>query len=147
MKQTIKEQCKEVGISKKTYYDRRKKGMSHTESMTPKAKRRWSQLWYKGRVQSASEWCKEFGVPYEVFMQRVYSRTKSWSLDRALETPVRKKSSNKNTELIEINGEKRTIRNWCRLMGVPVSTYRARVQRGGWSIQDALTTPPKKRGF
>lgn len=47
---------------------------------------------------------------------------------------------------VEIDGESRTVEQWCCLLGVvtPSTVYR-RVRKAGWSFQKAITTPSQKR--
>lgn len=46
---------------------------------------------------------------------------------------------------IELNGESKTLPQWCRAYGLDARTVRSRIYEHGWSVIDALTTPPIKR--
>lgn len=43
-----------------------------------------------------------------------------------------------------INGETKSLAEWCRIYGVPHERVRWRVVEKGWDILDALTTPPTR---
>lgn len=45
--------------------------------------------------------------------------------------------------MIEFNGKQLTVSGWAREIGIPKPTLFARLKKG-WSIEDALTTPPYK---
>lgn len=44
-------------------------------------------------------------------------------------------------KLYELNGERNTLTEWCRLYGVPVQRTQGRISRGNYTLQEALTTP------
>jgi site-specific recombinase XerD len=47
--------------------------------------------------------------------------------------------------VISVNGESMTATEWAKKLGTPVQTIISRVKRG-WSVQEAVTTPPKAEG-
>jgi len=42
---------------------------------------------------------------------------------------------------ITFNGETHTLKQWSKIVGIPYPALLARVQRFGWSYDEALTTP------
>lgn len=44
-------------------------------------------------------------------------------------------------KLYELNGERNTLTEWCRLYGVPVQRTQGRISRGNYTLYEALTTP------
>jgi hypothetical protein len=44
-------------------------------------------------------------------------------------------------KLYELNGERHTLTEWCRLYGVPVQRTQGRISRGNYTLYEALTTP------
>ena len=53
--------------------------------------------------------------------------------------------NNKRTNvIIEYNGERRTIQEWCEKLNIKYSTLYPRLRRG-WSIEKAFTTPVDRR--
>ena len=47
-------------------------------------------------------------------------------------------------DIIEYNGEKRTILEWCAIKGIPERTLCARLRRG-WSVEEALNKKRRAR--
>jgi hypothetical protein len=47
------------------------------------------------------------------------------------------------SRFIELNGERKTIAQWADQLGVKYDLIRCRIDRYGWSIERALTTPVK----
>lgn len=55
-----------------------------------------------------------------------------------------KKEQSNNTRrniFLEFNGEEHTIKEWAKIYKIIYSTLYSRIQRNGWSIEKALTTP------
>ena len=44
-------------------------------------------------------------------------------------------------KLYELNGERHTLTEWCKLYGVPVQRTQGRISRGNYTLCEALTTP------
>jgi hypothetical protein len=44
-------------------------------------------------------------------------------------------------KLYELNGERHTLTEWCKLYGVPVQRTQGRISRGSYTLHEALTTP------
>lgn len=44
-------------------------------------------------------------------------------------------------KLYELNGERHTLTEWCKLYGVPVQRTQGRISRGNYTLYEALTTP------
>lgn len=61
---------------------------------------------------------------------------------------MREQSNNRRTNIVvEINGVKKTLTEWCREYNVPFSRVSVRYNKMGWSAEEALTTPRyKQRG-
>lgn len=50
----------------------------------------------------------------------------------------------RNNNIIEYNGEKKTIAEWAEVVGITYSGLRNRIYERGWSIEKAITTKNKK---
>lgn len=50
----------------------------------------------------------------------------------------------RNNRLLTFRGERRTLMEWSELLGIDRKTVSCRIDRFGWSIERALTTPPRK---
>jgi hypothetical protein len=87
----------------------------------------------EGETLTVAEWCERFGISQSTVSSRERG---GWSLDRALETPVK-------DFLYEFRGEKRTLPEWANVTGV---AYHALVDRlkAGWSIERTLSEPTRR---
>ncbi len=43
--------------------------------------------------------------------------------------------------LFELNGERHTLTEWCKLYSVPVQRTQGRISRGNYTLYEALTMP------
>lgn len=50
-----------------------------------------------------------------------------------------------NNVWLEFNGEKHTLPEWARTIGVDTETLRKRLSQCGWTVEKALTTPTMKK--
>lgn len=50
----------------------------------------------------------------------------------------------RNTKLIEFNGEIKSISEWCEIYSIKKGSFNTRIKYG-WAIEEALTTPIKKK--
>lgn len=66
------------------------------------------------------------------------------SITDAIETPTDTTKSNKQGRELTLNGETKYLKEWSAIYGVPTKTISQRIDRNGWSIEKALTTPCKK---
>lgn len=71
-----------------------------------------------------------------------YARVYRWCVTRGKTGDDIEASFRKKPVLIEINGEKHTRAEWQRILGINKMTVSSRLYLG-WSIEEALTTPPK----
>jgi len=58
-------------------------------------------------------------------------------------TTAQQLNNRRNNRVLELNGERKTIAEWSEQLGVRWDTIRCRVDRYGWTIEKALTTPVK----
>lgn len=62
-----------------------------------------------------------------------------WNVKGATKT---EQANNRNTSyIVEFEGTKNTLANWCREKGLPMRTVWARIKTLGWSVEKALTQP------
>jgi len=95
---------------------------------------------FRGQETPIAEIARELGVPYSRVMSRcVMSRETGDDLER---DPNPRKAY---SELIEINGEKRTFAEWYKLNGIPQDVASHRVRKLGWTVEKALTTPVRAK--
>lgn len=89
--------------------------------------------------KSEAEMCREYHISQQTYRARVVH---GWKTEDALTTPVsyvrrENKPSDHKGNLYE------TAREMCAVYGIPLKTYRARIQ-SGWSKKRALETPVRK---
>ena len=53
-------------------------------------------------------------------------------------------NNKRNNHLLSFNGTTRTIAEWGKVTGFLPATIQHRIVRDGWTVEDALTIPPKK---
>ena len=51
-----------------------------------------------------------------------------------------------NNHVIEFRGESRCITEWAEILGIKMGTISQRINKYGWSVERALTTPPGPQG-
>ena len=59
--------------------------------------------------------------------------------------PIIQQNNKSNIHLIQFNGESHSIGEWGRLLGVERDTLWKRINKYGWSIEKALSTPVERR--
>lgn len=59
-------------------------------------------------------------------------------------TRIEQGNNRRTCVYVTINGETKTVVEWCRINGIAVSTAFSRIERG-WKAEDAVTKSPKKR--
>lgn len=60
-------------------------------------------------------------------------------------TRVENGNNKRNNTLVEWRGEVLTVPEWARRLGINQGTLQSRLDRLGWSVERALSTPPKPR--
>jgi len=90
---------------------------------------------YKGKTKILTDWAKELGLDYKLLHLRI---TRSHlSFEKAIQ-------DDPFNRLIEIDGDKKTISEWCQIYGTNPGTIRARIY-AGWDNKKAITTPIHKK--
>lgn len=57
-------------------------------------------------------------------------------------TPRQQANNRRSSKILELNGESKTLAQWCRQTGLRSSSVLFRLQKG-WSVKDALTKPSR----
>lgn len=146
---TITEWLKKYNITVACYNSRLQKGLTPTEAI-----KKESRLYYckmnevveiDGKSKTVEEWLEHFNINRQTVIKRI--KEQDMTLVDALKTEkysIRKKSPQK----IEINGETKTIDEWCDRIGITRGCYQNRISKMGMSPKQALTTKkyltPKK---
>ena len=120
------------------------------------------KLTYNGREYTIGELSEMSGLSERVIRERI--RKLHWDVEKAVDTPrrqvstaeTRKKRREKvvntieNKIYIEIQGEKKTVKEWSAISGVPEKTIYTRLKSlkngrcKGWNSKQIVYTPPRK---
>ena len=99
-------------------------------------------LTYEGKTKTLKQWADSIGISYSTLIHRVDS---GWPIEMALETAVRPTARvSAQDRLYTYMGESKLLTQWAKEYGIRFSTLRQRIERQGWSIERALTTPIQK---
>ena len=82
---------------------------------------------YKGDKLLLIEISEKYNIPYSQITRRLY---RGWSIEKAVEFPVKHPG-------VEINGERKSIREWSEISMVPLPTLKHRYERG-WRGESLL---------
>lgn len=73
--------------------------------------------------------------------------SKGYSKENCRWATVKEQNRNRSdTRILEFNGEKRCMGEWAEILGIPDYLIKNRIDRRGWSIEEALSTPTMGRG-
>lgn len=110
---------------------------------------------YGGRgIKVCDEWANNFTAFRDWAMTNGYSD--DLQLDRIdndgnyepcnckWSTRIEQGNNRRTCVYVTINGETKTVVEWCRINGIAVNTAFSRIERG-WKAEDAVTKSPKKR--
>lgn len=119
---------------------------------------------YYGRgITICDEWRNDFQAFYDWAMANGYKVEKlssgknRWTIDRIDNdgnyepnncrwVDIKAQSNNKRTNhYLEYKGKTQSIADWGRELGVSASLITQRINKGGWSIEEALTIPSGER--
>lgn len=96
---------------------------------------RRTTLWftYNGKTLTLKEWSRQSGIKYDTLRSRVVRRN----------IPFEIAIDNDNFDkTVEINGERHTVTEWCKIKNIKSGDVFSRIHRG-WSKIDAITVPIK----
>lgn len=112
--------------------------------------------WYGGKdtpIEICSEWLHDFKTFYDWAMTNGYKDdltidrinfNGNYSPDNCRFVTIQEQQNNKsNNHLLTYNGKTMNITQWAQELGLPRGVIKDRL-RGGWSVEKALTTPPKQ---
>ena len=87
------------------------------------------------------EWSMNNGYDEDLTIDRIDTNGNYEPNNCRLVSRKVQQNNTRHTRLYTINGETKSIAEWCRKYGVPHERVRVRVVDKGWDIEKALTTP------
>ncbi len=96
----------------------------------------------EGVRKTAREWCKEYNIRFQKAWSRV--NRDGWDWIKAIITPtVPQSDRNFPWDKVTINGETKSLRQWCLALGIPGSTIWKRMKKRGMTAEQALLASKK----
>jgi hypothetical protein len=95
-------------------------------------------LTYKEETLCFQDWAEKIGISYTLFRERI--KKHGWTIEKIIENP----KPIPHSFIINYNGELLSISECSRRFSISVNGIRGRLEKG-WSIKDALETPPNPR--
>lgn len=126
---------KHYNISKYTFYNKKKKGYSLEQCLSPEINTITDHK--NNTFPSVRQMCKHYNITKNTYDYRIQH---GWSQEKALTTPSRI-----TTETItdHLGNEFKNIKQLCQYYNIHTATYQGRIN-AGWSQEDALTTNTKR---
>ena len=124
----------------------------HMKARCQNPRDKWYFAYGARGIRVCDQWSKSFAQFYEDMGPRPFE---SATLDRVDNdgdyepdncrwcTPEEQSNNNRKTRKITHNGVTHGVRQWSRIVGIHHNTLFKRLNNG-WSIEDALYTPPKQ---
>lgn len=96
------------------------------------------------KYENFRDWALENGYKEGLTIERI-DVNKGYCPENCCWIPKGKQSNNtRRTIVIEFNGKKQNLAEWSMETGIAYTTLFNRIKKG-WSVEDALTTPPRTR--
>lgn len=93
---------------------------------------------YNGKTQTITQWSKEIGINRNTLEGRLKS---GWRIEDALTKDKCEKGERCDNRFLTYNGKTQTMTQWARELGMNRKTLSYRIDKCGWSIEKAMTTP------
>ena len=142
---SIKDRCREIGISVKTYYSRKHLGWSKEKALTtpPGEKPDRKIKGPDGKVYaSETEMCRAYGADPKLYAARI---AYGCPMEKALTMEKQEQGFPKKPQKGPDGKMYASKTDMCKAYGVSWNVYKER-RRRGWSMEDALTKPLAKQG-
>ena len=100
--------------------------------------------WRKGGFAAFRAWALSNGYSDDLTIERI-DNDKGYSPDNCRWATRTEQANNRHTNrLLSLNGETDTMANWSRRLNIPYHAIQTRIDRCGWSEEEALSTPYRK---
>ena len=143
-RKTLAQWARSAGITRQALDSRLKSGWSDEDAVTlrsgaKKTERQPERYDINGLMMSVAEIAQQSKQSETTVYKRIAAGERGKSL-------MQRKRRGRPSPELEIDGEVRTVAEWCREYGVSPSCFHNRVNAQGMSPQEAVTTGPRKRG-
>ena len=88
---------------------------------------------YKGETRTLAQWCEVFGLERNVVAMRIYRD--NIPFEEAI------KKGNRVKRLLTYKGKTQSISEWTKELGFKKNTLDNRLNKLGWTVEKALSTP------
>ena len=139
---SLKALCQHYGINKTTLRERLK-AMPLSDALILPINSKKTPSKYRCKDHTGREYvsmtsmCKVYGTPLSTFLDRIH---KGWTMERSLTQPPIDTSQ----VITDHYGYRhKSITSMCQKYGIAPRTFSFRVKKLGWSVEKALTTPPR----
>lgn len=96
---------------------------------------------WRNDFTSFCDWSMRNGYAEDLTLDRVDTNGNYCPENCRWVSRLEQQNNTRRVHVCEINGEHKSIAEWCRIYNVPHERVRRRVVDEGWNILDALTTP------
>lgn len=97
---------------------------------------------YEGKQYTLTEICKLFGLDRENVR---YQENRIGNAEEAINYILRRKEKyGRCKEMVTLDGQTKSLKEWCETYGISQRTVKDRVEKWGWDIKSALETKPQK---
>lgn len=131
--------AKELGLHHQTLNSRLYQyGWTPEEALTKPIRENASTLHeVNGVTKALHEWAREYNVSQRALLYRVKH---GMTMEQALQSGGKKRVN----KILTYNGVTRSITAWEEQIGASLGTINHRIKRLGWSVGDAVMTPPRQ---
>jgi len=100
--------------------------------------RRTRLITFNGKTQCLKDWAYTLGIPPKTLQARIVDY--GWSVEEAFAVRTRPRPQ---ARLYEFRGEKKTLLEWAKTVGIDKHVIELRLSDYGWTLERALTTLPR----
>lgn len=99
---------------------------------------------FKGETLTIRQWSEKLRINYATLRIRL---KRGWPLKYALRKTAKRfhyRPNNRKGTLYELNGERKKLSEWAKILGTRSTTLDERIKKG-WPIEKVLSTPVRKK--
>lgn len=101
-------------------------------------KRNNKLITYKGKTQTAAQWCDELNLNYETVLSRL--KLYHWSIEKTF-----KNKNNPQLKMLSYKGKTQSLSQWCKELNLNYFTVKDRLNKLHWSVEKAFEFKRSKK--